>query len=60
MRTPREARGFFGDQKRPALSDVRAHAGAVDGAPRDTPRPRITARLLPGRRDATDLTLTRI
>ena len=30
---------FFGDQKRFALSDVRAHAGAVDGAPRDTPRP---------------------
>ena len=45
---------FFGDQKRFALSDVRAHAGAVDGAPRDTPVPRITARLLPpGRRDAT-------
>ena len=46
---------FFGDQKRFALSDVRAHYDAVDGTPRQPspPVPRITARLLPrtARRD---------
>ena len=47
---------FFGDQKRFALSDVRAHADAVDGTPRQpSPPPCPESPLVssPGRRDAT-------